>query len=149
MYEESSVYGVDEIDEVIKRLIMPHLQAVSVILFFGTLGSGKTTMIKRLIALLGSDQIVTSPTFNYVNIYQGKNILIQHFDLYRLSDVSEVEELGLHEQIGAPGTLSLIEWPSIMEQLLVGVENRHGIMKIYLSYLFDNHAVRQIKRQIV
>jgi tRNA threonylcarbamoyladenosine biosynthesis protein TsaE len=149
MYEESSVYGVDEIDEIIKRLIMPYVQTVSVILFFGTLGSGKTTMIKRLVALLGSEQMVTSPTFNYVNIYQGTNIIIQHFDLYRLSDASEVEELGLHEQIGAPGTLSLIEWPSIIEQMVVGAKNRHGIMRIYLSYLFDNHAVRQIKVQIV
>ncbi len=149
MYEESSVYGVDEIDEVIKRLIMPHLQAVSTILFFGTLGSGKTTMIKRLIALLGSDQMVTSPTFNYLNLYQGTDVIIQHFDLYRLSHVSEVEELGLHEQIGVPGRLSFIEWPSVIEQMLLGSKKQHGIMKIELSYLLEDHAVRRIKIQIV
>ncbi len=149
MYEESSIYGVDEIDEVIKRLILPHAQAISVILFFGTLGSGKTTMIKRIIALLGSDQVVTSPTFNYLNLYQGTDVLLQHFDLYRLSHLSEVEELGLHEQIGAPGTLSLIEWPSVVEKTLIGTKKKQSIMKIYLSYLLDSHAVREIRIQIV
>ncbi len=149
MYEESSIYGVDEIDEVIKRLILPHAQAISVILFFGTLGSGKTTMIKRIIALLGSDQVVTSPTFNYLNLYQGTDVLLQHFDLYRLSHLSEVEELGLHEQMGAPGTLSLIEWPSVVEKTLIGTKKKQSIMKIYLSYLLDSHAVREIRIQIV
>jgi len=135
-------YGVDQIDHIIKTIIIPSLGNVRAILFFGTLGAGKTTLIKRLIAALGSEQIVTSPTFNYINLYQGKDIQIQHFDLYRLNSWEDVESLGLHEQMGSENSISLIEWPGIAHDFFQKESDLYGVLELYLSYDLSNHDVR-------
>ena len=135
-------YGVDQIDHVVKTIILPSLGNVRAVLFFGTLGAGKTTLIKRLIAALGSEEIVTSPTFNYINLYQGDNVKIQHFDLYRLNSWEEVESLGLHEQMGAENSISLIEWPGIAHDFFQKENNLYGVLELYLSYDVSNHDVR-------
>jgi tRNA threonylcarbamoyladenosine biosynthesis protein TsaE len=124
----------ESIDSVIQELLLPRLDAVSVITFEGTLGSGKTTFIKRLIKLLGSDEVVTSPTFNYVNSYLTKGTLIQHFDLYRLEGVFDIEELGFGELIGALGTLSLIEWPNAADSYIQKIKNEGTVIEICFEY---------------
>ncbi|MBL4587820.1 tRNA (adenosine(37)-N6)-threonylcarbamoyltransferase complex ATPase subunit type 1 TsaE [Candidatus Babeliales bacterium] len=141
---EEVTYNVDQIDKVIEINIMPYLQNVRTILFFGSLGAGKTTLIKRLIYALGSKKIVTSPTFNYVNFYQGNAVQIQHFDLYRLNAWEDAEELGLHEQMGAEGSLSLIEWPDIAHLFFQNEKKSYEVLELHISYDLSNHAVRRM-----
>jgi tRNA threonylcarbamoyladenosine biosynthesis protein TsaE len=80
---------------------------------FGELGAGKSTLARALIrALTRPDEDVPSPTFTLVQTYEGA-LTLAHFDLYRLGDASEVDELGLHEALedGA----AIIEWPERLD----------------------------------
>lgn len=74
----------------------------------GNLGAGKTCLIQGICTGLGVDDYVNSPTFTLINIYQGR-IPIFHFDLYRLADASELDELGYEEYFWGNG-LTLVEW---------------------------------------
>ena len=82
--------------------------------FYGEIGVGKTTFIRHLINNLQKlNKInlteVTSPTFNLVNEYDVGNFIIQHYDLYRLNDYSEIKNIGLFEN--REETVTLVEWP--------------------------------------
>ena len=85
------------------------LRAGDVILLHGELGTGKTTFTKGLAKALGIEETVTSPTFNYVKEYQGGRLPLFHFDMYRVSDVDEVYELGLEEYFYRGGVV-VVEW---------------------------------------
>lgn len=94
------------------------LKKNSIICFFGDLGAGKTTFIKGLAegaAGISSDQ-VNSPTFVYLNIYQGTST-IYHFDLYRLRDADEFLSMGFEEYLFAGG-ICCVEWSEKIEPLL-------------------------------
>jgi tRNA threonylcarbamoyladenosine biosynthesis protein TsaE len=82
----------------------------SVIYFFGDLGAGKTTFIKGLVSGASGyrQEDVNSPTFVYLNIYEGVKT-IYHFDLYRLHDPDEFYSMGFHEFFDAGG-ICCIEW---------------------------------------
>src|SRR6266536_109374 len=81
------------------------------IFLIGDLGSGKTTLAKSIIRnIKGKDELVTSPTYTYMNIYP-KNPIIYHFDLYRLENIIELEHLGLLEYIEDKTAIRIIEWP--------------------------------------
>lgn len=86
------------------------LTANTVICFFGGLGSGKTTLIKGLAAGAAGypPQYVNSPTFVYLNIYEGTQT-VYHFDLYRLRDAEEFLSMGFEEHFSAGG-ICCIEW---------------------------------------
>ncbi|GLR18126.1 tRNA (adenosine(37)-N6)-threonylcarbamoyltransferase complex ATPase subunit type 1 TsaE [Portibacter lacus] len=84
-------------------------EAYKVFIFNGDLGSGKTTLIKKLIAKLGCDDHVSSPTFSIVNEYSGP---IYHFDLYRIKDTEELEDIGFFQYLDS-GNYCFIEWPGI------------------------------------
>lgn len=86
--------------------------------FYGSMGAGKTTLIKQLCAALGVVQEVTSPTFNLINEYEtGDGEIIYHFDFYRLNDVEEALNIGTDEYFHS-GNLCLLEWPEKIEPLL-------------------------------
>lgn len=77
---------------------------------YGPLGAGKTTLARGLIrALTGPDEEVPSPTFTLVQLYDGPEFPVSHFDLYRLEQASEADELGLDEALEDGAVL--IEWP--------------------------------------
>lgn len=81
----------------------------TVICLNGDLGAGKTLFVQSLARALGVQGDVTSPTFNLMNIYEGK-MKIFHFDLYRLEQEYELEEIGFYDYIDEPDGLVLIEW---------------------------------------
>lgn len=90
--------------------------------FHGEMGAGKTTFIKQLAEELGTDDVVNSPTFAIVNVYDlpheskyGNEIY--HFDCYRLKDIREAVDFGAEDYIYS-GNLCFIEWPDIIEPLL-------------------------------
>ncbi|ADI39049.1 tRNA (adenosine(37)-N6)-threonylcarbamoyltransferase complex ATPase subunit type 1 TsaE [Waddlia chondrophila] len=87
----------------------------SVVCFFGDLGAGKTTFIKGLARGAGGidPDEVNSPTFVYLNIYEGQ-LPIYHFDLYRLKDVQEFIRMGLDEYLNGEG-ICCLEWSERIE----------------------------------
>ena len=79
----------------------------SVICLIGDLGAGKTTMTQSLAKALEVDDYITSPTFTIVNEYEGK-MPLYHFDVYRLDDISELENIGFYEY--TDDCVSIVEW---------------------------------------
>ncbi|MDC1099244.1 tRNA (adenosine(37)-N6)-threonylcarbamoyltransferase complex ATPase subunit type 1 TsaE [Candidatus Pelagibacter ubique] len=97
------------------------LQKGDVAYFHGEIGVGKTTFIRHLINNLQQlNKInlteVTSPTFNLVNEYDVGNFIIQHYDLYRLNDYSEIKNIGLFEN--REEVVTLIEWPEKIKETI-------------------------------
>ena len=84
---------------------------INVWLFFGEMGSGKTTLIKAVGKALGVTEGMSSPTFSIVNEYEaGDGRKIYHFDLYRLKDEKEVFDIGAEEYFYSDA-YCFIEWP--------------------------------------
>ncbi len=83
----------------------------------GDLGVGKTVFTKGLAAGLGITEPVSSPTFTIVQIYEGGRLPFYHFDVYRISDVEEMEEIGYEDYIYGDG-ISLIEWADLIADIL-------------------------------
>lgn len=111
-----TIESLAQLDEV-AQLIIDELQGRSVVLFRGGMGAGKTTLISRIVALLGADDTVTSPTFALVNQYEGLKHRIYHFDFYRINRIEEVFDFG-YEEYFYSGDLCLVEWPEKIEGLL-------------------------------
>ncbi|MBS0603681.1 MAG: tRNA (adenosine(37)-N6)-threonylcarbamoyltransferase complex ATPase subunit type 1 TsaE [Verrucomicrobia bacterium] len=90
----------------------------AIVAFFGDLGAGKTTFIRGLVEGIGSidTRNVCSPTFNFLNIYQGV-IAVYHFDLYRLPRAEEFFAAGFDEYFAAGG-VCCIEWAEKLETSL-------------------------------
>ncbi|MBU0687465.1 MAG: tRNA (adenosine(37)-N6)-threonylcarbamoyltransferase complex ATPase subunit type 1 TsaE [Candidatus Margulisbacteria bacterium] len=84
------------------------LKSPLVIAFFGHLGAGKTTLIQSICRGLGIKDYVTSPSFTLINEYPGK-LPVYHVDLYRLQNLSEIDDLGLADYFAKKGII-LIEW---------------------------------------
>ena len=90
-----------------------------VIFLYGEMGVGKTTFVKHLINQIQIKKKlniteVTSPTFNLLNEYEVDNLVIKHYDLFRLKDKSEVENLDLFDQ--NQNNITLIEWPELIDK---------------------------------
>lgn len=84
--------------------------------FYGVMGVGKTTFIKEICQQLGTNDLVSSPTFAIVNEYSDqKGLPIFHFDLYRIKNPVELLDIGFDEYCKADG-YCFIEWPEIAEQ---------------------------------
>lgn len=83
----------------------------------GDLGVGKTVFTKGLAAGLGIGEPVCSPTFTIVQIYEEGRLPFYHFDVYRIGDVEEMEEIGYEDYIYGGG-VSLIEWADLIEEIL-------------------------------
>jgi tRNA threonylcarbamoyl adenosine modification protein YjeE len=83
----------------------------------GDLGSGKTTLVRALVAALhGSDAAVSSPTFIFHQSYPGEPP-IEHLDLYRIEDPAQALDLGLEDAL-RPGAIALVEWPEVLPGFL-------------------------------
>ena len=113
------------------------------ILLYGELGSGKTFLVKEFARLLGSRQQVSSPSFTIVNQYSGK-FMINHIDLYRISDPREIENLGL-EDFWDRGYINFVEWPDLIEagitwpHFRINIEARFPL-KYWRRFRLSRHA---------
>ena len=100
--------------EELAKKISKKLKLGHVLFFIGEMGVGKTTFIRYLINYFQKENKlkiteVISPTFNLLNEYQIKKIKINHYDLFRIKSLNEIQNLGLFEDI--PNAITLIEWP--------------------------------------
>ena len=117
------------------------------ILLSGNLGVGKTTFIKYVINFLqkvNKQKIseVTSPTFTVINEYQIKKILIKHYDLYRIKNKKELNNLGIQENL--KDQITLVEWPEIVKKIKTKnsinliFEYKKNYTQRYLSIISEN-----------
>lgn len=83
----------------------------------GDLGVGKTVFTKGLAEGLGIEEPVSSPTFTIVQVYDEGRLPFYHFDVYRIGDVEEMEEVGYEDYVYGQG-VSLIEWADLIEEIL-------------------------------
>ena len=112
-----------------KKLKLGH-----VVFLVGEMGVGKTTFIRYLINQLQKNKNlqlteVTSPTFNLLNEYQINDLVIKHYDLFRLKDKSEITNLDLFEN--NKNSITLIEWPQL-------IDKERLIKRIELTFVYEN-----------
>ena len=101
----------------------------NVVLICGEMGVGKTTLIKEFLSLLDVDDNVSSPTFSIINEYStNKDETIYHIDLYRIEDISELDNIGFFEYLES-GKTCLIEWGEIIEELIDSEYDKFTITK--------------------
>lgn len=88
-----------------------------VIALLGDLGVGKTVFTKGFGKGLGISEPVVSPTFTILETYDDGRLPLYHFDVYRIGDVEEMEEVGFEEYVFGEG-ISLIEWANLIEEIM-------------------------------
>ena len=88
-----------------------------IIALTGDLGVGKTLFSKGFAKGLGITEPVSSPTFTIVKVYEGGRLPFYHFDVYRISDPDEMDEIGFDEFIFGDGA-SLIEWADLIDEII-------------------------------
>lgn len=104
--------------EALGKLLGRHAADGDVFCLTGDLGAGKTLLSRGVAEALGvSSEDVTSPTFAIMNVYQGTELEVRHFDLYRLNRPEELEDIGFDEYVGGDG-VTLIEWAELFSEQL-------------------------------
>ena len=91
--------------------------AGQVITLVGDLGVGKTVFTQGLAKGLGIEEPINSPTFTIVQEYEDGRLPFYHFDVYRIGDISEMDEIGFEDYVYGSG-VSLIEWANLIEEIL-------------------------------
>jgi len=107
-------------EEVSALEILKACEPHRVFAFNGPMGAGKTTFIKKLCEEMGTMDIVNSPTFAIVNVYDVEQPYrgeVYHFDCYRLKDIREAMDFGAEEYLYS-GNYCFIEWPQLIDSLL-------------------------------
>jgi tRNA threonylcarbamoyladenosine biosynthesis protein TsaE len=103
-----------------------------IFLFYGEMGSGKTTFIKAICQALGVTDMVSSPTFSIVNEYRSPSGPVYHFDFYRLKRENEALDLGYEDYLSS-GNYCFIEWPEKISSLLP-----QDVIKIHMEITGDS-----------
>lgn len=101
--------GTDGLAQVVAR----HVSPGAVVLLDGELAAGKTHFVKALVSALGSTELVTSPTYALVHVYDRGTLGVVHVDAYRLSSLAEFDDLGLDDY--RDEALIVVEWGKLVE----------------------------------
>ncbi|OGC46432.1 tRNA (adenosine(37)-N6)-threonylcarbamoyltransferase complex ATPase subunit type 1 TsaE [candidate division WWE3 bacterium RBG_19FT_COMBO_34_6] len=108
-----------------------------ILCLYGNLGSGKTTFTNYLVKKLGFKDKVQSPTFVIARRYHksdGKIKVINHIDLYRITNTSDINDLSLEEYFEDKEAVTIIEWPEMAEEKL----KNYAYKKVYFVYLNES-----------
>lgn len=114
---EIIIKDISQLKEAARKLI-EYMGDKRIFAFYGSMGAGKTTLIKAICEQMGSIDVATSPTFTLVNEYNtsGGEILY-HFDFFRIEKIEEVFDFGFEEYLQS-GNHCFMEWPEKIEDLL-------------------------------
>ena len=118
------------------------LRKGDVIVLSGELGSGKTKFVEGILECFGLENEISSPTFTLVNEYHNDKIDIYHFDLYRVSDIYEFENIGGEEYFEKG--ICIFEWGELIEDVLP-----NHYLKISIDKDYDNESIRKLKLEPV
>lgn len=132
---------VDDLNELpgLSKLLIDFAGGTKHFLFYGPMGSGKTTFIKEICIALGSSDNFNSPTYSIVNEYNTVSGKIYHFDLYRLKTADELMDIGIEEYLSS-GNYCFFEWPEKVESL---VDKSH--IRIDIEPAGNNRYIRITK----
>lgn len=108
-------FNLKDLPEIAKKVLtnVPN----KILLFYGEMGVGKTTLIKEISKQLGVKGIINSPTFSIVNEYEIKDDIIYHFDFYRIKNEEEAMDIGVEDYFFS-SHWNLIEWPQNISNLI-------------------------------
>ena len=127
----STNFTFKQIESVAKNIIT-YLKPGAIVALQGPMGSGKTSLVKKIIELLQVKDMISSPTYSYLNRYQGvlngQHIMINHADLYRVHK-DQLEELAILDFLYQDTDLSFVEWPDILQ-----LESRGNVIFVSLDY---------------
>ena len=108
--------SLEDLGELAKQIV--NLTDQKIFVFYGEMGAGKTTLIKKIVEVLGSNDEVSSPTFSLVNEYFSETTgTIYHFDFYRIESEDEVFDIGYEDYLYS-SHYCFIEWPEKIANLL-------------------------------
>jgi tRNA threonylcarbamoyladenosine biosynthesis protein TsaE len=128
--------------ESIANKIISYLTPGTIIALQGPMGSGKTSLVKKIIELLQVKDMISSPTYSYLNRYQGvlngQKIMINHADLYRVGE-DQLEELAILDFIYRETDLSFVEWPDILQ-----LDKKANVIFVSLDYTDNLKKQRKI-----
>ena len=128
-------YSLHELSEIAKAIIENSNHKI--LLFYGEMGVGKTTLIKEILKQLGVKDNVSSPTFSLVNEYKTHdNTSIYHFDFYRINNEEEALDMGIEEYFYS-NNWCLVEWPNKVENLL-------PLKSVSITITSDSNQLRTI-----
>ena len=114
-----------------------------ILLFYGEMGVGKTTLIKEICAALGTDDVTSSPTFSLVNEYHTHSgEIVYHFDFYRIEKEEEAFDIGIEDYFYSDAWC-LIEWPKNIQNLLP-----LNSTEVHLTQLADGQRNIQLKPSV-
>ncbi|MDT7831879.1 tRNA (adenosine(37)-N6)-threonylcarbamoyltransferase complex ATPase subunit type 1 TsaE [Flavobacteriaceae bacterium S356] len=133
-------YALKEIPEIAKQILTEATHKV--VLFYGDMGVGKTTLIKEICKHLGVKDITHSPTFSIVNEYVSSGDAVYHFDFYRLTKEEEAYDIGVEDYLYSDNWC-FIEWPENIKNLLP-LEST----EVYLSLLEGGKRNIQLKNNV-
>lgn len=139
---EVTVHSTEETKKLAQQLAK-EIKKGDILAFYGDLGSGKTTFTRYLVEALGIPARVQSPTFIIHRVYEHDMSVINHFDLYRLTSLDEVLDMGFRDTLSDLETITIIEWPEVVEELLIEFKDR--LKRIYFEYLDENERLIKIK----
>ena len=114
-----------------------------VLTLIGDLGVGKTVFTQGLAEGLGIEEPVNSPTFTIVQVYEEGRLPFYHFDVYRIGDIEEMDEVGFEEYVMGEG-VSLIEWANLIEEILPGEGIRYTATVYAGSKLKDGEVTFRV-----
>ena len=116
---EIQVYETNSPDETyeIGKQMAQKAEAGTVFCLDGDLGVGKTVFTQGFAAGLGIEEPVNSPTFTIVQVYEQGRLPFYHFDVYRIGDIEEMDEIGFEDYVYGDG-VSLIEWANLIDEIL-------------------------------
>ena len=109
------VYNLTDINKA-SKLVIDNIKT-TVVRIDGKIGAGKTKLISNICMQLGVKDIIASPTFSLINIYQSVNGPIYHFDFYRLQNSNEALDIGIEEYLES-GNVCFLEWAEKIENHL-------------------------------
>lgn len=112
----------------------------------GDLGVGKTVFTQGMAKGLEISEAISSPTFTIVQVYDEGRLPFYHFDVYRIGDISEMDEIGFEDYVYGEG-VSLIEWANLIDEILPEKRTEITIEKD-LEQGFDYRRITIVEREV-
>lgn len=131
--------------EVLAKLFARCLAPGSLVIAKGNLGAGKTAFAKGLAQGLGVKNIVNSPTFNIIKVYEAdRSLSFYHIDAYRLEDKDAVRDIGLEEILGDRSGICYVEWGEFISEFLDQVKD--SVYTVEIEFLTETRRKIRIER---